>query len=226
MKLRPLAVLVAAAVFSTALVSAQAKPGDAPPATPRPADAKPEAPKPPGELDSLSYFLGPWTFEGEMKPGPTGPGGATKGREICRWMPGRFFMGCMMETQSPAGVMEVQAIMGWDAEKKVYRWWSFDNTGRAESATGTLKDGTWTWSGESKMDGKNYKTRYTISDTKPEGYAFQFESSPDGKGWTPVMTSKATKVTPRPMPTAAAGVARPPAGTPVPAVTPVPTKSP
>jgi hypothetical protein len=211
MKIRPL-VLLAAAVLSGSIASAQERKPDATPAAP------PPGPKPPAETEALSYFMGPWTSEGELKPGPMGPGGPTKGREICRWMPGRFFVGCMMESQSPVGLMQVQAIMGFDAEKKVYRWWSFDNVGRAETATGTLKDGTWTWLGESKMGDKVYKTRYTISDTKTEGYAYSFESSPDGKKWDPVMTGKTTKMVPKPAP----GGARPPAGAPAPA----PTKAP
>ena len=212
--LRALGVLAAACVLAAAAATAQDKKPDAKTA---------EGPKPPPELDALSYFVAPFTSEGEIKPGPMGEGGPTKGREICRWAPGHFFVGCMMETQSPLGPSQVQAMMGWDAEKKVYRWWSFDNVGRAETATGTLKDGTWTWSGESKMGDKVYKTRYTISDTRPEGYAYTLESSPDGKKWTTVMTGKATRVMPRPTPTGMPGGPRPPAAT-TPAPAPTKTK--
>jgi hypothetical protein len=165
-----------------------------------PEEKKPEGPKPPPEVEKLGYFLGPWSSEGELKPGPMGPGGPMQGRDICRWMPGKFFVGCMMESKSPAGLMQVQGIMGWDAERKVYRWWSFDNLGQAKTATGTLKDDTWTWSGESKVGGKVLKTRYTISDTKPEGYAFKMESSPDGKTWTALMTGKVSKMAPKAQP--------------------------
>lgn len=210
-----LAAVAAAVLLAAAVGRAQEKKAE-----PTREPTKTEAPKPPVEAEALGYFLGPWTSEGELKPGPMGPGGPTKGRDICRWMPGRFFIGCMMESQTPMGLAQVQGVMGWDAEKKVYRWWSFDNLGRAETATGTFKDGTWSWSGESKMGEKVYKTRYTISDTKPEGYAYAFESSPDGKTWTPVMTGKVTKMMPKPMPTGAPG-ARPPAGAPA----PVPTKA-
>jgi Protein of unknown function (DUF1579) len=204
-------VCLAAATFVIAAWSLGALPEDKKPEPTKTAAA--EAPKPPAEVEALGYFLGPWTSEGEIKPGPMGPGGPMQGRDICRFMPGRFFVGCMMESKSPMGLMQVQGIMGYDAEKKVYRWWSFDNLGRAETATGTLKNGTWTWSGDSKMGEKVYKTRYTISDTRPDGYSFDFASSTDGKSWTPVMTGKVTKVVPKPMPTAMPG-ARPPAGAP------------
>lgn len=203
----------AALLLAAAIATAQEK---------TPIAKAPEGPKPPPELDAINYFLGPWTSEGEMKKGPMGDGGPTKGREICRWMPGHFFAGCMMEMQGPMGQSQMQAFMGWDAEKKVYRYWSFDSIGRAESATGTLKDGTWTWSGESKMGDKVYKTRYTISDTRPEGYAYSLESSPDGKTWTTVMTGKAAKMMPRPTPPGGTpGTPRPPVAvtTPVPAPT-------
>lgn len=184
-------------------------------------EKKPEGPKPAPEVEPLGYFLGPWSSEGEVKPGPMGPGGPTQGREICRWMPGKFFVGCMIETKTSAGLMQVQGIMGWDAEKKVYRWWSFDNLGQAESATGTLKDGTWTWSGESRIGDKMVKTRYTVSNTRPDGYLYVLESSADGKTWTALMTGKTTKMAQRPGPTPGAG-ARPPG----PPTTPVPDKKP
>ena len=138
---------------------------------PKRARTKAEAPKPSPEVEKLGYFLGPWTSEGDLKEGPLGPGGPTQGREVCRWMPGRFFVGCMIETKTPAGLMQIQGIMGWDAEKKVYRWWSFDNLGHSETATGTLKDDVWTWTGESKLGDKVKKTRFVVSDAKPEGYA-------------------------------------------------------
>ena len=57
----------------------------------------PGAPVPGPEVAKLEYFVGLWTSEGVLKPGPLGPGGETKGRNSCRWMPGRFFVGCVMQ---------------------------------------------------------------------------------------------------------------------------------
>lgn len=159
---------------------------------------KPEGPKPSPEVEKLGYFLGPWTSEGNVRPGALGEGGPTTGRDICRWMPGKFFVGCMMESKGPMGLMQVQGIMGYDEQKKVYRWWSFNNLGQAETATGTLKDGTWTWSGESKVGDKVMKTRYTISDTKPSGYNFRFDSSADGKTWSLLIAGKVARMAQRP----------------------------
>jgi len=117
--------------------------------TPGP-EKKVEGPQPAPELDKLNYFAAAWTSEGTMKPGPGGPGGPTQGRAMCRFMPGKFFMGCMMQSKDPAGTFaEVQSMLGWDTEKQVFRSWSFDNHGRFEAAIGTFKDDTWTWIGES-----------------------------------------------------------------------------
>ncbi len=185
-------------------------------------EEKPPGPTPPPETDKLSYFAGPWTTEGEIKPGPLGAGGPTQGREMCRWMPGKFFLACLMQTRTSNGVVvQMEGIMGYDADKKVYRWWSFDSVGRAETATGTLKDDAWTWVGESKVGDRTVQTRYTISDAKPDGYSYDWETSADGKAWTSMMTGKVAKMVPKPPATPAAH----PVGTP-PAMIRIPTPAP
>ncbi len=158
-------------------------------------DQKPDTPPPPPEVEKLGYFIGPWASAGQMKEGPLGPGGATKGREMCRWMPGRFFVGCLMENRGPMGVIQTQNMMGWDAEKKVYTSWSFNSNGTVETATGKVENGTWTWSSEVKLAGKKLKSRYVVKDTTPEGYNYRWETSPNGKTWTPLLEGQATKST-------------------------------
>lgn len=185
-----------------------------------PEEKKTEAPKPPPENEKLNYFVAPWMSQGALKPGPGGPGGPTQGRAMCRWMPGKFFLACMMESKDPSGtIMEMQSMLGWDAEKKVYRSWSFDNLGRFESAAGTVKDDAWTWIGESHRGDKTVQTRYVVSDAKPDTYAFSYETSPDGKSWTPVWSGKYSKMTPRPGLTPGA---RPPMMRPASTPTPAP----
>ena len=185
-----------------------------------PEEKKPEGPKPPPEAEQLSYFMGPWSAEGELKPGPAGTGGALQGREMCRWMPGKFFLGCMAETRSPAGAKQFQSILGYDAGRNVFLVWSFDNEGHAETGTGTVKDGTWTWIVDTKRGEKAGKMRYVMSDTKPDSYAMSVDSSPDGKSWTPVASAKYTKMQPRTMPTPMARTPGAAGAPPAPAPTP------
>jgi Protein of unknown function (DUF1579) len=184
--------MAAAATFGLAVAMTAQDPSK------RPTPAGPPSP----ELEKLAYFVGPWMSEGELKATPESPGGPTQGRDMCRWLPGNHFLGCMMQSKSPMGVMQVEAIMGYDADKKVYRFWSFDNLGQAETSTGTFANGAWTWRGESKMGAKTFQTRYTMSNLMAESYAFTMETSGDGKTWAPMLTGT-VKRPPRAEPTPA-----------------------
>jgi hypothetical protein len=177
-------------------------------ATPGPALATgqpaPGMPTPGPEVAKLEYFAGGWSSTGHIKPSALGGEGDTEGRDACRWLPGKFFMGCIMESRSPMGRIQTEGIMGYDTEKKIYTWTSFDSTGRQETATGKLESGTWTWSGQTKMGDKTMKTRYVMTDTTPQSYSFRWETSPDGKDWKSLMEGKVTKMSGRPTPARAA----------------------
>jgi hypothetical protein len=165
-------------------------------------EKKPPMPRPGPEVEKLSYFIGAWSSPGHIKPSPWGEGGDTTGRDSCRWLPGKFFVGCMMQSESPMGRIQTEGIMGYDTEEKIYTWTSFDSMGRHETATGKFENGTWTWSAETKMGDKLVKTRYVVTDTTPEGYTFRWETSPDGKDWNWMMQAKVTKMAGRPTPPA------------------------
>ncbi len=210
MKRTILAAVIAATVFGTAAARAQDKTPTAPAIAKTPVmPPMTQGPKPGPEVEKLAYFIGAWSSTGQLKPSPLGDGGDTKGRESCGWMPGKFFVGCMMMSESPMGRIQTEAIMGWDPDKKVYSWTSFDSMGRHETATGVLENGVWTWSSDMKIGDKTMKARYVIRDTTPEGYAVRFETSADGKEWKPLMESQVTK-------------AKPPVKAATPGVTPTP----
>jgi Protein of unknown function (DUF1579) len=158
------------------------------------AAARPEPPKPGPEVEKLRYFLGEWTSAGEMKAGPAGPAGKMYTHDRCEWIAGNFFVACNMASRTPLGAMTAVGVMGWDADRKHYTWWHFDSAGGVETATGRLEGGTWTWSGEAKVGDRVRKTRYVIADTSPEGYAFRWEISDDGKAWSTQSEAKFTKV--------------------------------
>src|SRR5580704_2323068 len=50
------------------------------------------APKPGPELKKLDYFVGTWTAEGTIAPGPWGAGGKFSSTDTMEWMPGNFFV--------------------------------------------------------------------------------------------------------------------------------------
>ena len=67
---------------------------------------KQEMPKPGPEHQRLGVFVGNWTFEGEMKPGPMGPGGKLTGTDRIEWTPGNFFVQRSYQGTSPMGTMQ------------------------------------------------------------------------------------------------------------------------
>src|SRR5512145_3124790 len=93
------------------------------------AQQKMEMPKPGPEHQKLGAFVGNWTFEGEMKPGPMGPGGKMAGSDRIQWLPGNFFVERRFEGKGPMGEMRGVEILGYDSAKKTHTFNFFDSMG-------------------------------------------------------------------------------------------------
>jgi len=153
----------------------------------------PQTPKPGPEVKKLDYFLGTWDMEGNTKPGPFGPGGKFTGMERNDWMPGDFFLVTHSQFKDPSGDWKGLAIMGYNADDKVYTYHEFNSMGEATSATGTVTGDTWIWLSEDKMGGKIMKWRFAVKVLSPTSYTFKFDlASPTGE-WNTLMEGKATK---------------------------------
>ena len=151
-------------------------------------------PEPAPELKKVEYFVGKWTWEGDMKPGPAGPGGKMSMIERNQWMDGGFFLTMRSEFKiANLGSGSGMAFMGYDTARKVYTYDEFNSMGESQHSTGTVDGDTWTWSGEQRMRGSTTKTRFTVKILSPTSYTFKFEMSPDGNNWSTVMDGKATK---------------------------------
>jgi hypothetical protein len=157
----------------------------------------PQQPAKPGpEHQRLGYFVGKWTGEGEMKPGPMGPGGKITASDTCEWFEGRFAVVCHSEGTSPMGPMKSIGILSYSPEEKVYTYYGVDNTPMTMASVprGTVQGNTWTYTDEGMMGGQKMKTRVTIKEVSPTSYTFSMEmQGPDGK-WMPMMESKNTKI--------------------------------
>ena len=157
--------------------------------------AQMEAPKPAPELKKLDYFAGNWKTEGEMKPGPMGPGGKMSGTDAWAWMEGSFFLVNHSKFEGAGmGAGSATAYMGYDTDKKVYTYDEFNSVGEAIHSMGTLEGDTWTWLGDTKMGPQMTKGRFTMVILSPTSYTFKFEVSQDGSTWNLVMDGKATKM--------------------------------
>lgn len=150
-------------------------------------------PKPAPELSKLDYLVGDWTTEGDMKPGPMGPGGKFTTTDQLQWMEGKFFLVMHSKFAGAMGQGTSLAVFGYDPERKVYTYNEFDSMGQADRSLGTVDGDTWTWNSDENMGGQSFKGRYTMKVLSPTSYAFKFEMSTDGTKWTDMMDGKATK---------------------------------
>ena len=154
----------------------------------------PAAPKPGPEHKKLEYFVGKWSLEGEMKPGPMGPGGKMTGSENCEWFMGGFHVVCHSAGKGPMGEVKGIGVMGYSSEGKHYTYYGIDNTGWADLAKGSVEGDAWSWTSEGTMGGKSMKGRYSIKKLTPDSYTFKGEISVADGPWTVMMEGKETRV--------------------------------
>ena len=158
------------------------------------AAAQMEMPKPGPEHKKLDVFVGSWTLEGDMKPGPMGPGGKMTETEKCEWMEGGFFLVCHADYKSEKmGSGVGLAVMGYSNDDKAYTYREFSSDSEFVDSRGALDGDTWTWTSENKMGGMSMKGRFTIKVTSATSYNFTFEMSQDGTKWMTMLDGKATK---------------------------------
>jgi hypothetical protein len=151
------------------------------------------APKPAPELKRLEYFVGTWAAEGEIRPGPLGPGGRFTGTNRVAWMEGGFFLVTQSEFSGAMGRGTETAYMGWDSDAKTYTYDSFNSLGEADHARGTLDGDTWTWISETRIGDRTMQGRLTQRVRSATAYDFEFETSFDGKSWTTVLEGRDRK---------------------------------
>ena len=157
--------------------------------------AQMDTPKPGPELKKLDYFVGHWTSEGDVKPGPMGPGGKFTMEEHTEWMDGGYFV--VIHSKYSGGGMPSgtgTAYMGYDPQEKVYTYDEFNSMGEATHSKGMVDGDTWTWTNDMKMGPQSMKGRFSMKMFSPTSYSYKFEMSPDGTNWTLVMDGKDTKV--------------------------------
>jgi hypothetical protein len=152
-----------------------------------------EIPEPTPELKKLDYFAGTWTTEGEIKPGPMGPGGKFTGTNRVEWMDGAFFLVTHSEFNGAMGKGAETAYMGYDSDDKLYTYDSFNTLGEADHAKGNVDGDTWTWQSETRMSAQTTRGRLTIKVLSARAYNFKFEMSSNGTTWTTVLEGRATR---------------------------------
>ena len=152
-----------------------------------------QAPQPGPQQKAIAYFAGKWTSEGDLKPGPLGPGGKMSASDNCEWFAGGFQLVCRGNGKGPMGSMTTLGVMAYSAADKAYTFYAIDNFGTSELSKGNKTGSTWTFTSTSNFMGKTFQSRFTIVEISPTSYTFKWESSPDGKAWAVLMEGKASK---------------------------------
>jgi hypothetical protein len=156
--------------------------------------AQAPAPKPGPELKKLHVFVGHWTYEGQAKPGPLGPGGKSSGEFSGQMILGGFFF---QGRQTEKGALGNLVIWGYDAVNKNFDFDAFLEGGTRMTGVVTISGNTFTWAGKVVAAGRSYPVRGQIvvaadlmSGTETG------EISPEGKTWTPFFENRYTKIQP------------------------------
>ena len=161
--------------------------------------AQAPAPKPDPEMKKLRSNLGHWTYEGEAKPGPLGPGGKFTGEFDGRMILGGFFFQGWGAEKGPAGEGRYLEIDGYDPVNKTFTGDGYADDGTRFSGVLTIAGNTWTYAGRSVSGGKphQYKGTFVFAPDFASG-TFKEEISVDGKTWIPYGESRWTKAKPAP----------------------------
>jgi len=156
------------------------------------AQAPQGGPKPSPELKRQSYYLGTWKCEGTTQASASGPGSTSTSTSHTAWGLGGFFLVERGEFSDGGMNGKDVSYIGYDPQKKVYTFDSFNSMGESVHATGTVSGKTWTWKSPSNTGDK--PGRVIITEDSPTSYSFKFESSADdGKTWTRKFEDRCTK---------------------------------
>ena len=152
--------------------------------------------KPGPELKKLDFFVGSWSVETTIAPGPWGAGGKFTSATTTTWQLGDFYLQTQSDFKMPpevGGDGKSTAITGYDAEQNVYTRDEFNNQGRHVSSKGTFAADTWTWNASQNYAGTEVQIRTTVKQLSSTSYNLKVETSVDGTTWMTFMEGKATK---------------------------------
>src|SRR5688500_9895070 len=135
------------------------------------------APAPGPEHKKLGFFVGKWSVEGELKPGPMGPGGKYTASDTCEWFEGGYSVICRSEGKLPTGPAKSIGILGYNTEEKVYTYYGVDNSAMTMASVpkGTRQGDTWTDTDAGTMGGQKIKSRVVIKEVSPTEYTCKMD---------------------------------------------------
>jgi len=163
--------------------------------------AQAPAPKPDPQLKQFSaLFAGRWTYDGEYKPGPLGPGGKITGEYTGQTiLKGFFFEGRETEKGATGEVHNVE-IDAYDPANKNFTSNLYQDDGSRFSGTVTVSANTITWEGKYFVAGQPILLRapFVLAADRTTATEKVDVSTDGGKTWGPFFEATWTKVKPVP----------------------------
>jgi hypothetical protein len=158
------------------------------------AQAQAQAPKPDPALNKFDFAVGHWTYEGEYKAGPLGPGYKVTGEMAIKRILGGFFFQSQVTEKGPMGVSHVIEIFGYDPVNKNYFSNEYHDDGIKFAGAYVFNGNIFTYTGKIVADGKPIMVKMTLTIAADfMGIAGKGEISADGNTWVPWAELKYTK---------------------------------
>jgi len=153
-----------------------------------------QAPKPDPEMaKAANAFVGHWTYEGEYKPGPLGPGGKVTGVYDIKTILGGFFLQDRWTEKGPWGETHGLEIDRYDPVNKNFVAAEFHDDGSIVSGASTFDGKTFNYKATFVAGGKQYSLNNIMLLVADGSFTAKVEISADGKTFVPFMEAKFTK---------------------------------
>lgn len=153
-------------------------------------------PEPGPEVKKLGAFVGKWTIAGSVPAGAMGSnGGQTTGTADCEWVAERFGVFCREMIPLPGtGSLTDVYLMGYDGEAKNYLFTQVSAGGGVMTGRGAVNGDTWTWTVDTRADGKPIYFRFTDKWTSPDSFDFKNEIGDNPDSMKLMMTGKQSRI--------------------------------
>jgi hypothetical protein len=161
--------------------------------------AQAPAPKPDHEIKKLTALLGGhWTYEGEYKPGPLGPGGKITGEYTGKTILNGFFFEGRETEKGAMGETHNVEIDAYDPVNKNLICNFYQDDGSRMSGTVTVSGNNITWEGKFFVAGQQILMRapLVVAADRTSGKWNVDLSTDNGKTWSLFFEATMTKTKP------------------------------
>jgi hypothetical protein len=152
-------------------------------------------PLPNPEFRKLQVLVGQWTYTGEYKTGPWGPGGKITGEYTFRFILNGFVLEARVTERNARGETHFLEIDTYNAAKSSISFTEYSDVDTSYSGVVNISGSTITRNGTVTAAGRQFAVRETlILSGDRTGATVNGELLSEGKMWLPYFQAKLTKM--------------------------------